>query len=86
MAKKRLIDAGDIVAVAEKAYDAWNLAMATADGKREINLVYKRQQRFLGYLKTWIRAINMDDGTLAEILEIAQKEVGYDVHFLEGGK
>ena len=45
-----------------------------------------RQQRFLGYLKTWIRAINMDDGTLAEILEIAQKEVGYDVHFLEGGK
>lgn len=44
MAKKRLIDAGDIVAVAEKAYDAWNLAMATADGKREINLVYKRQE------------------------------------------
>lgn len=45
-----------------------------------------RQQRFLGYMKTWIRAINMDDGTLAEILEIAQKEVGYDVHFLEGGQ
>ena len=45
-----------------------------------------RQQRFLGYLKTWIRAINMDDGTLTEILEIAQKEAGYDVHFLEGGK
>lgn len=44
MAKKRLIDAGGIVAVAEKAYDAWNVAMATADGKREINLVYKRQE------------------------------------------
>lgn len=44
MAEKRLIDAGSIVAVAEKAYNAWNLAMATADGKREINLIYKRQE------------------------------------------
>lgn len=44
MAEKRLIDANEIVAVAERAYDAWNLAMAAADGKREINLVYKRQE------------------------------------------
>lgn len=42
--EKRLIDANRIVEVAERAYDAWNLAMATADGKREINLVYKRQE------------------------------------------
>ena len=46
----------------------------------------ERQQRFLGYLKTWIKAINMDDETLTEILEIAQNEVGYDVHFLEADK
>ena len=38
MAKKRLIDAGGIVAVAEKAYDAWNLAMATADGNEYVNV------------------------------------------------
>lgn len=44
MAEKRLIDANEIVAVAERAYDAWNIAMAAADGKREINLVYKRQE------------------------------------------
>lgn len=44
MAEKRLIDANGIVAVAEHAYDAWNLDMAAADGKREINLVYKRQE------------------------------------------
>lgn len=30
--------------VAEHAYHEWNLAMAAADGKREINLVYKRQE------------------------------------------
>lgn len=42
--EKRLIDANRIVEVANRSYDAWNLAMATADGKREINLVYKRQE------------------------------------------
>ncbi len=39
----RLIDADEIVKVAERSYDAWNLAMATADGNRQINLTYKRQ-------------------------------------------
>ena len=29
---------------AEHAYHEWNLAMAAAVGKREINLVYKRQE------------------------------------------
>ena len=28
---------------AEHAYGEWNLAMAAADGARQINLVYKRQ-------------------------------------------
>lgn len=30
--------------VAKHAWNEWNLAMAAADGKREINLVYKRQE------------------------------------------
>ena len=34
----------DAIKAAERAYDAWNLAMATADSRREINLVYKRQE------------------------------------------
>lgn len=29
---------------AERAYGEWNLAMAAADGARQINLVYKRQE------------------------------------------
>lgn len=30
--------------VAQDSYDVWNLAMAMADDKHEINLVYKRQE------------------------------------------
>lgn len=29
---------------AKHAYNEWNLAMAAADGQRQINLVYKRQE------------------------------------------
>lgn len=32
------------VKAAEHAWGEWNLAMAAADGAREINLVYKRQE------------------------------------------
>ncbi len=34
----------EAIKYAEHAYHEWNLAMAAADGKREINLVYKRQE------------------------------------------
>ena len=42
--EKRLIDANHIVAVAEHAYNEWNLAMAAADGQRQINQVYKMEE------------------------------------------
>ena len=42
--KKRLIYADDIVKVAEHAFNEWNLAMAAADGDREINHVFKMQE------------------------------------------
>lgn len=38
-----LIDRDEIVKVAEHAYNEWNLAMAAADGEREINLTFKMQ-------------------------------------------
>lgn len=40
----RLIDADEIVKVAKHAYNEWNLAMAAADGTREINKVFKMQE------------------------------------------
>lgn len=42
--QKRLIDANEIVKVAEHAYGEWNLAMAAAGGSREINRIYKMQE------------------------------------------
>ena len=40
----RLIDANAIVEVANRAYDAWNLAMATQDTNRGVNKVLRRQE------------------------------------------
>ena len=40
----RLINADEAVEIAERSYDMWNMAMATADTQKEINLVYKRQE------------------------------------------
>lgn len=40
----RLINANDVVKVAERAYDAWNLAMATQDTNRGVNKVFKMQE------------------------------------------
>ncbi len=57
--KMRLIDANRIVEVAERAYNAWNLANATADSKREINRVYKMME-----LCKAVRAVAMDCPTV----------------------
>jgi hypothetical protein len=40
----RLINADEIVKVAEHAYNEWNLAMVGADTNRKVNLVYKLQE------------------------------------------
>lgn len=40
----RLIDADEIVKIAEHAYNEWNLAMAAAEETREINKVFEMQE------------------------------------------
>lgn len=42
----RLIDANAAIENADKRYNEWNLAMAAAEGNREINMVYKKQELF----------------------------------------
>lgn len=44
MKEQRLIDANYIVEVAERAWGAWNLAMATQDTNRGVNKVLRRQE------------------------------------------
>lgn len=38
-----------------------------------------RIDRFLGYATTWIKAINEDESTLKELIQLAYDEVGYEV-------
>ena len=42
----RAIDADKAIEVAQIKYNDWNLAMAAADGQREINLCFKKQELF----------------------------------------
>ena len=42
----RAIDADKAMEVAQIKYNDWNLAMAAADGQREINLCFKKQELF----------------------------------------
>ena len=42
----RAIDVDEAIKVADYKYNKWNLAMAGADTRREINLCYKKQELF----------------------------------------
>ena len=42
----RAIDANKAIEVAQIKYNDWNFAMAAADGQREINLCFKKQELF----------------------------------------
>ena len=69
MIELRLIDANHIVEVAERAWDAWNLAMATQDTTRGINKVLKRQE-----LCKAVKAVAEDTPTIdPETLPIVQE-------------
>lgn len=56
MSDKRLIDANVAIENADKCYREWNLAMAAAEGNRQINMVYKKQELFKA-VKKWSKAV-----------------------------
>lgn len=56
----RLIDADRIVAVAQRAYNEWNLAMATQNTNRGVNRVLKMQE-----LCKCVKAVADDCPTIA---------------------
>lgn len=69
MGEQRLIDANYIAEVAERAWDAWNLAMATQDTNRGVNKVLKRQE-----LCKAVKAVAEDAPTIdPETLPIVQQ-------------
>ncbi len=73
MSEKRMIYADDIVKVADHAYDQWNLAMAAADGQREINLCFKRQDLCKAVAAVAKNAPTIDPETLPIVRELRAK-------------
>lgn len=76
MEEKRLIDANLIVSVAENAYGQWNLAMAAADGKREISMVFKMQE-----LCKAVKAV-AENAPTADAVEVVRcRDCKFGMHF-----
>ena len=69
----RLIDANYIVDVANRAYDAWNLAMATQDTNREVNKVLRRQEFCMRVKAVADDAPTIDLETLPIVRELRDK-------------
>lgn len=64
MSDKRLIDANVAIENADKCYREWNLAMAAAEGNRQINMVYKKQELFKAVKKVVESCDTIDPETL----------------------
>lgn len=61
---KRYIDVDAAVSNAEACYGEWNLAMAAAEGNRQINIVYKKQELFKAVKKVVENCVTIDPETL----------------------
>ena len=73
MSEPRLIDANEIVEVAERAWNAWNLAMATQDTNQGINKVLKRQELCKAVKAVAEGAPTIDPETLPIVQELRKE-------------
>lgn len=73
MSELRLIDASEIVKAAEHAYNEWNLAMAAADGNRQINRAFKMQELCKTVKAVAESATTIDPETLPIVKELRGK-------------
>lgn len=64
MDEVRLIDANTAMNHADKCYNDWNLAMAAAEGTRQINMVYKKQELFKAVKKVIESCPSIDQDSL----------------------
>ena len=60
----RLIDANAAIENADKRYSEWNLAMAAAEGNRQISMVYKKQELFKAVRKVIESCPSIDPDSL----------------------
>lgn len=69
MDEVRLIDANTAMNHADKCYNDWNLAMAAAEGTRQINMVYKKQELFKAVKKVIESCPSIDPESLRPVSE-----------------
>lgn len=67
MQEVRLIDANAAEENADKRYDEWNLAMAAAEGNRQISMVYKKQELFKAVKKVISSCPTIDPESLRPV-------------------
>ena len=67
MDEVRLIDANTAMNHADKCYNDWVLAMAAAEGPRQINMVYKKQELFKAVRKVINHCPTIDPETLRPV-------------------
>lgn len=60
----RLIDANAAIENADKRYSEWNLAMAAAEGNRQISMAYKKQELFKAVKKVIESCPSIDPDSL----------------------
>lgn len=69
MTDKRLINANTAIENADKRYSEWNLAMAAAEGSRQISMVYKKQELFKAVRKVIESCPPIDPESLRSVSE-----------------
>ena len=69
MTDKILIDANAAIENADKRYSEWNLAMAAAEGNRQISMVYKKQELFKAVRKVIESCPPIDPESLRSVSE-----------------
>ena len=81
MPEVRLIDANAAVENADKRYAEWNLAMEAAEGNREINMVYKKQELFKAVKKVVGSCPTIDPKSLRPVAHWIPVDPDSDIEF-----
>lgn len=84
MSEQRLVSADRMVELARHAYNEWNLAMAAADGNRQINKCFKMQELCEAVESVVKAAPPIDPETLPIVQELRAKLARYEQAEQEG--
>lgn len=77
----RLIYANAAIENADKRYSEWNLAMAAAEGNRQISMVYKKQELFKAVREVIESCPPIDPESLRPVARLEPVDPESDIEF-----